>query len=465
MAAPRTRAGLILALGLVLGACGASPSPATSLAPSSAPSAGVSSSAAPSAGGGEIVPAPGSSSEVYEPNPGSIVVAIDPGHGGCLDWGVPNPWDNTVGKAEKAGTLAIGLALRDLLEEQGITVVMTRTDDSALAGDDYPQLGCNGPAWRDVDGDGEAGFEETGRTRTRDELQARIDLANTARADLLISIHVNSMTQDGVAFEIAATQTFYDDETPWGESGSGALARAVQERVVAALDGVARYERQDRGTQAVAYYMISRQWQDGDSCETPGDSWCKPHRGADLPTVLAEVGSMSLEAESGLLAADEGRRSVAAALYEAVRGWLGGRTLAARYDALLPGGEAGILPDAAPGQGPPFAAAEIRAADLASGALALRLTNTGTQPWAAGSQLLVGWSPSDAPYLADAPANLAPVETEVPALAPGESVTLHVPLELPSGARHVAWITLADPAGTPLTDSGTPPLQLATGPG
>ena len=25
------------------------------------------------------------------PNPGAIVVAIDPGHGGCLDWGVPDP--------------------------------------------------------------------------------------------------------------------------------------------------------------------------------------------------------------------------------------------------------------------------------------------------------------------------------------------------------------------------------------
>ena len=29
----------------------------------------------------------------------------------------------------------------------------------ALAGDHYPDLGCNGPAWRDVNGDGEAGFD------------------------------------------------------------------------------------------------------------------------------------------------------------------------------------------------------------------------------------------------------------------------------------------------------------------
>jgi len=177
----RARCLAAVLFGAVLAGCGSTATPSPSAQPSAS---GQPPSAPPTPGVGEVVAAPGSDSSVYEPNPGAIVVAIDPGHGGCLDWGVPNPWDNTVSKAEKADTLAIGLALRELLQAQGITVVMTRTDDSALAGDDYPQLGCNGPAWRDVDGDGEAGFEESGRTRTRDELQARIDLANLARAEL-----------------------------------------------------------------------------------------------------------------------------------------------------------------------------------------------------------------------------------------------------------------------------------------
>src|SRR5207253_3063389 len=88
----------------------------------------------------------------------AIVVAIDAGHGGCLDWGVPNPYDNKVGKSEKADTLGIALALRDLLTAQGITVVLTRTTDTALAGDLYPALGCNGAPFRDVNGDGITGF-------------------------------------------------------------------------------------------------------------------------------------------------------------------------------------------------------------------------------------------------------------------------------------------------------------------
>ena len=458
------RAFLTLCLAvLLLAACGTSPSPSLRAA-SSAPSLASSPAPEPSNGSGQIVPAPGSDSDVYAPNPAAIVVAVDPGHGGCLDWGVPNPWDNTREKAEKADTLAIGLALRDLLEEQGNTVVMTRTDDVALAGDDYPALSCDGPAWRDVDGDGEAGFEESGRIRTRDELQARIDLANLARADLLVSIHVNSMSQDGVVYEIAATQTFYDDETPWGEAGSGELGRDVQAGVVQAMDRAAGYRRQDRDTQAVAYYMVSRGWQDGDSCETRDDEWCKPHRAAQLPAVLAEVGSMSLEAESELLATDRGRRAVASGLYDGIRAWLAGRPLAVRYDAQLDGGHAGTVPAVQPGDGPPFWAAAAGADAVASGLLPVRLTNTGTRAWPAGLQLLVGWEASAAPYLAGAPDELAPAGLEVPALQPGEAVTLDIPMHPPAGGRSLAWITLAGEDGEPFTSLGSPALQVAWGP-
>ena len=59
---------------------------------------------------------------------------------------------------------------------------MIRDADEALAGDNEPDFGCDGPPWRDVDGDGNSGFDESGRIRTRDELQARIDLANLAQA-------------------------------------------------------------------------------------------------------------------------------------------------------------------------------------------------------------------------------------------------------------------------------------------
>lgn len=452
--------GLVVALVLLMAACGTEPPPTPGATPE--PSGSGDPSPQASVGDGVIQP-PGSDSEVYAPNPGAIVIALDPGHGGCLDWGVPNPWDNTVEKAEKADTLAIALALRDLLEDQGITVVMTRSDDVAIAGDDYPDLGCTGPPWRDVDGDGEAGFEETGRIRTRDELQARIDLANLVRADLLLSIHVNSMTQDGVLYEIAATQTFYDDETAWGEQGSGELGRRVQRGVAQALDAAASYPRQDRGTQAVAYYLVSRQWQDDDTCETPGDTWCKPHRAAQLPSVLSEVGSMSLEAESELLATEEGRRVVAEGLYQGIREWIAERPLAVRYDAEVPGGEAGVPPAPEPGQGPPFRVPPLSDEALAAGSVTIRMTNTGHDAWPAGLQLLAGWAESEAPYLADEPAQLAAVEVVIPALEPGAAFRIPILLDAAVGGRSLAWVTLADPGGRPFTDLGSPALQLARG--
>ncbi len=448
-----------IALVLALVACGG-PNPSqtpTTVPPTATPA--VTPSSTPAVG--DVVPAPGSSSTVYAPNPGAIVVAIDPGHGGCLDWGVANPWNNTVETAEKSDTLAIGLALRDLLVAQGIEVVMTRTDDSALAGDYQPDFGCNGPPWRDVDGNGQAGFDQTGHTRTRDELQARIDLANLARADVLVSIHINSLTVNGDPVPVAATETYYDDETPWGTSASSGLAQSVQSGVVSALEGVAGYERQDRGKAAVAYYLISRQWQDGDTCETSGDVWCRPHRGIQLPSVLTEVGSITFEAESQLLAGQAGRAAAAQGIFEGLGSYFAARPLAVRYDALLPGGEAGIAPAAVPGDGPPFWTPVLPDAGAAA-TLALRLTNVGSESWPADLTLVMGWSPADAPYLSTAPDSLQSTGVRVPALARGESVVVQVPLDPPGGtSRQIAWLTLAGPDG-PLTALGAPALQLAT---
>jgi hypothetical protein len=207
--------------------------------------------------------------------------------------------------------------------------------------------------------------------------------------------------------------------------------------------------------------MVSRQWRDGDSCETRGDEWCKPHRAMQLPAVLAEVGSMSLEAESALLATDAGRRAVAAGLYAGIRAWLAGRPLAVRYDALIDGGEAGSIPPARPGNGPPFWAP---APSTGTGSLPVRLTNTGTRAWPSGLRLVVGREASEAPYLAEAPELLEPLEVDVPALQPGESVALEVPVEGPAAGRAVAWITLASTDGAPFTDLGSPALQVALEP-
>ena len=453
----RHRARLLAAwlLSLVLVACGSSPSP-------SATAGGSEVVASPSADAslgpiGQVIPAPGSDSTVYPPNPGAIVVAIDAGHGGCLDWGVPDPRQRGVDYSEKTMTLAIARQLRGLLAAQGVAVVMTRDDDVALAGDDYPDLGCNGPPWRDVNGDGESGFDPEGAIRTRDELQARLDLANVARADALVSIHINSLTENGVVFDLAATETFYTDETPWGVDLTAPLAQAIQDGVVREMDVVASYDRQDRGIQAHNLYIVAPPLLK----TTPDrpDPRKQPTRGALMPSVLTEVGSITHRAEQDLLASERGQAAAAQGVFDALQALFTDRAAGATYQVPALEPAPGTPPAAQPGDGPMF-----WAPIAPDGPLTIRLTNTGNQAWAADLQLLGGWEESDQPYLRVPPKKLEPLLSEpLPALAPGEAVDVTVTTPgSDASARGLAWITLGDGEG-PWTEIGIPALQLASG--
>jgi N-acetylmuramoyl-L-alanine amidase len=346
--------------------------------------------------------------------------------------------------------------LRDLLEQQGVTVVMSRTEDVALAGDDYPPLGCRGPAWRDVNGDGESGFDPEGAVRTRDELQARLDLANVVRADVLISIHINSLTENGVVFEIAATETFYTDETDWGVEATGPLAQSIQDGLMASLGRVAEYDRQDRGIQAHNLYIVAPPLLK----TTPDrpDVRKQPTRGALMPAILTEVGSINLRAEQNLLASAEGQHAAAEGIFAALASHFSDRPLAASYQ--LPELEAGpgSVPPPVGSEGPPFWVPEASGNDVL-----VRIVNTGSAPWPAGMQLVGGWQASDQPYLRVPPQSLQPMlPNPLPALAPGESLEVRLPLPDPGEPRSVAWITIARDGGT-LTELGSAPLQLATG--
>jgi N-acetylmuramoyl-L-alanine amidase len=448
----RSRRALLAPLvgGVLLVACGT-----TTTSPTTSPSATPAESAPASqpAAVGTVEPAPGSDSAVYAPNPGAIVVAIDAGHGGCLDWGVPDPSERGVELAEKTLTLEIARRLRDRLEAEGVTVVMIRDDDVALAGDLYPELGCNGPAWRDVNGDGEAGFDPEGAVRTRDELQARLDLANLAQADALVSIHINSPFDAGESIEIAFSETFYTDETPWGVEMTEPLARAVQDGVVAELGDLANHERGDRGITAHNFYLVAPPLFET-TPERP-DPVKQPTRGALMPAVLSEVGSITLREEHDLLASPDGQDAVAAGLYDGLAAFLGGRGQAVRI--VLEGIPVGDVPAPVEGDGPPYLAPPAPYA----GAWHIRVTNTGTAAIAEGSRLVAGWEATDAPYLYLPPAEVADIGEPLPALHPGESVVVTVDMPLPPQAdRALAWISLRNGAST-LAEHGSPALQLA----
>lgn len=158
------------------------------------------------------------------------VVCIDAGHGGwdtgfVRSTGEDPPYSSpTFNEAEL--NLGMAMMLRDELEENGITVVMTRVTGGAVNIFD-----------RDINEDGETrlDFEEVQRAEQagdRDELQARINICNEANADVLISVHLNGFDDRTVrGYEVIYTAA------PARENGAQneRLARAVYRRLDAAM--------------------------------------------------------------------------------------------------------------------------------------------------------------------------------------------------------------------------------------
>src|SRR5690606_32858774 len=92
------------------------------------------------------------------------VVVVDPGHGG------PDPGSVAEsGLLEKDVVLAVGLNLRDFLEQAGARVVMTREADVDLSGLDNASL----------------------RERWRAAHRKRLEIAESSGADVIVSIHAN----------------------------------------------------------------------------------------------------------------------------------------------------------------------------------------------------------------------------------------------------------------------------------
>lgn len=161
--------------------------------------------------------------------PDEKVVCIDPGHGGTSS-GAAN------GKRmEKDDNLRLSLLVRDILEERGYTVVMTRDDDSDVS------------------------------------LEDRCKIANKARASLFVSIHRNSSASpDAVGMEMWIHSSNPTDDT--------LLAQNILDNLDVA--GIS----QNRG--------IHSGYRDG------ADLNYYINRNTKMPSCLAEIGFISSKADN-----------------------------------------------------------------------------------------------------------------------------------------------------------------------
>ena len=181
------------------------------------------------------------------------VIVIDPGHGGS-DTGAIGP-QNVM---EKNITLAISKELRNLLTSGGAKVIMTRISDNDVA---YASAG------------------------DKEELAARVAIANKANADLFVSIHADAFST------LTGGTTTYTYGTK-----SDNVAPLVQANLVAQL------KLYDRGVQQSDYYVL---------------------KNTQMPAILTEAAFISNPKEEKLLANRSFDKKVAVGIYNGIKQYFG----------------------------------------------------------------------------------------------------------------------------------------------
>jgi N-acetylmuramoyl-L-alanine amidase len=343
---------------------------------------------------------------IYSPNPGSITVAIDPGHGG------PDPGAIRTPVAEKTPNLDIALRLRAMLQGAGVNVVMTRTSDNRVNRKNI-----------DWTRDGKVGY--------RDELASRIEVANTARADVFVVIHNN-----GTPYGVGGTETWYDSTRTFA-SANRQLAGFVQSSLLTYLRTrrTASWSPKDRGVKAAPFYVL-RSYKAG-FCARP----------SQMPGILGESLAMGHPFELRLLRSGGARQTIAEGYYEGLASFFKERKWGARYDVV----EA------------PSASAKEGTDESAK----IKVTNRSPNAWADGAvKLTLSSVTARSWYDGTNSAGKRLATIALPALGPGESADVDVPFKVPSyasAAAHAGKTILKFDllsGTTRLASAGVPPLQI-----
>ena len=144
--------------------------------------------------------------QVSEATPRVPVVVLDPGHA------VDESGAAAYGIVEKDSNLDMAQRIADILRQRGVEVLLTHTADvrAAAPGDEPTQ--------------------ETGYNGTRLDLQARVDIANAAHADVFVSLHSNGAGDPAVR----GHEVYYNAARPFAAANK-ALAGLLLDGVTAEL--------------------------------------------------------------------------------------------------------------------------------------------------------------------------------------------------------------------------------------
>ena len=182
-------------------------------------------------------------------------IVIDCGHGG-IDSGKVG----INGAMEKEINLAIGKKLQKILEDKGAVAVMTRESDVGL-------------------------YDENESNKKQQDMKRRVQIMNDSKADIAISIHQNSYTQEYVN----GPQVFYYE--------TSAEAKELAECIQQCLNTRLQVERPRLIKGNTTYYVL-----------------CKTR----IPTVIVECGFLSNGEEAGKLVDSVYQQQTAEAILEGI---------------------------------------------------------------------------------------------------------------------------------------------------
>jgi N-acetylmuramoyl-L-alanine amidase len=218
------------------------------------------------------------------------------------------------GVVEKDSNLDMAARVQRLLQELGVAVVLTRYQDSRAAGP-------GGAGW----------------TAEYWDRQGRIDVANAARGDLLVSIHSNGSVNQG----LNGVEAWYDPTTYFG-GNSQRLAWLLKEHVIAELDQIGYYAT-DRGLQDSSCFQIvdeacasimlisqrtimlredvERQGGDPEAAGFNGNSFAYT-RALNMPSSLIELLFITNPSDARILSTETGRDALARGVANGILGYL-----------------------------------------------------------------------------------------------------------------------------------------------
>ena len=186
---------------------------------------------------------------------------IDPGHGGF------DPGKVGVNDAlEKDINLSIAFKLKNVLEEKGYEVILTRTQDVSLnAAND--------------------------KNKKSADMKERVRIINEAKPVVAISIHQNSYPQESVK----GAQVFYHQQSEQGKK----LAESIQEQMKQTInDGNHRMAKAND-----SYYMLKK---------------------TECPIVIVECGFLSNQQEAALLLEEAYQEKIAWGILTGIQEYIDG---------------------------------------------------------------------------------------------------------------------------------------------